>query len=281
MSPGGSGVTRRPSVPRKAVPVFDSGAISQFPLPPTSVDDVKVASQIKLNGTNGSAHGLEENGSIRQWKENSHRAESTQSPYSDVRFERSENGSPNRSLAPSPEVLQHPPARSSSKRLPYKPPRAERPVPDALQEQPEEQTKEVESKEEEGSTDEVKETPTVTVTEPSISLSSEDVFCLRKLLGVATTAEECQLLVEMFLTKNGSANLGEPESTPKVARLSRQPDEALKELILLNQTLELSLVGLLLGEEEEVVEESQETEASVEANTPPPAEPFHVPIASE
>lgn len=142
-------------------------------------------------------------------------------------------------------------------------------MPDALQEQPEEQAKEEESPQ-----DEVKETAKEeTPAEPSISLSSEDVFCLRKLLGVATTAEECRLLVEMFLTKNGAARLPEPEFTPRVARFSRQPDEALKELILLNQNLELALVGLLLGQEEDREE--------FEMDTPPQAEPVPFPSSSE
>ncbi|KAK7696149.1 hypothetical protein QCA50_000800 [Cerrena zonata] len=270
LSPGGVTPTRRSSVARKAVPVFDGGAISQFPLPPTRVEDIKKASQIKPNGTNGSIkHSSdEESASIRHRKESSHRVESTQSTVSDHKSERSENGS-NHSLVPSPEVLHNPPTRSSSKRLPHRSPRAEPSVPDALQEQPEEQATE-ESK------DEVKETAKEeTLTEPSISLSSEDVFCLRKLLGVATTAEECRLLVEMFLTKNGAAKLSDPDFTPRVARFSRHPDEALKELILLNQSLELSLVGVLLGDDEE--ERMEEAECSV----PPPAEPIPFPTSSE
>ncbi|CAL1700124.1 unnamed protein product [Somion occarium] len=203
--------TRRQSVARKAVPVFDGTAISQFPLPPTRIEDIKAASILRpVNGNGAAKLHAEQDDGVRQRKESSLKTDSTHSSaLTDHRSEPSENTSP------VPEVLQTVPIRSSSKKLPKKAVEIDTHVPEVPK---------TESKKE--------------------------------------TAEECRLLVDMFLARNGSSTAAiESTPTPALVRFSRQPDQALKDLIALNDSLERALVGLLLSGEQEEAEGVEEVDA--------------------
>ncbi|CAL1700121.1 unnamed protein product [Somion occarium] len=232
--------TRRQSVARKAVPVFDGTAISQFPLPPTRIEDIKAASILRpVNGNGAAKLHAEQDDGVRQRKESSLKTDSTHSSaLTDHRSEPSENTSP------VPEVLQTVPIRSSSKKLPKKAVEIDTHVPEVPK------------------TESKKETAGESTSVAGTFLSEEDVAQMRKLLAIATTAEECRLLVDMFLARNGSSTAAiESTPTPALVRFSRQPDQALKDLIALNDSLERALVGLLLSGEQEEAEGVEEVDA--------------------
>ncbi|GJE87477.1 hypothetical protein PsYK624_035600 [Phanerochaete sordida] len=81
------------------------------------------------------------------------------------------------------------------------------------------------------------------------AFTAEQAQDLRRLMSVATTADECRLLVDMFLIKSGfplppAANeVPTPAPTPEV-------EEAATKIATFNGDLERSLIGLLLGDSE-------------------------------
>lgn len=70
---------------------------------------------------------------------------------------------------------------------------------------------------------------------------------LRRLLSVATTADECRLLVDMFLIKSGFPLPPASEQTPTPAP-SPEIEQAASKIEAFNSDIERSLVSLLLGE---------------------------------
>lgn len=75
---------------------------------------------------------------------------------------------------------------------------------------------------------------------------------MRRLLNVATSAEECRLLVDMFLVKNGIPLKDPvPVPVPVEATTSKSPlEEALTLASKGNDEVERGLVALFLGGEQ-------------------------------
>lgn len=89
------------------------------------------------------------------------------------------------------------------------------------------------------------------------AFTAEQAQDLRRLLSVATTADECRLLVDMFLCKSGfplpAARDGEPTlpaATPEVERAAARVEA-------FNSDIERSLVALLLGDGEADAEDAE------------------------
>lgn len=78
------------------------------------------------------------------------------------------------------------------------------------------------------------------------TFTADDAQDLRRLIAVATTADECRLLVDMFMAKSGFPAVPAQEECPTPSEV----DTAASEMQDLNDSLERSLVSLLLGEEE-------------------------------
>lgn len=81
------------------------------------------------------------------------------------------------------------------------------------------------------------------------AFTAEQAQDLRRLLSVATTADECRLLVDMFLSKSGFPL---PPAANQVATPAPSPEveEAAAKIEVFNSDVERSLVGLLLGDAE-------------------------------
>lgn len=79
--------------------------------------------------------------------------------------------------------------------------------------------------------------------------TAEQAQDLRRLLSVATTADECRLLVDMLLIKSGFPLPPAKDEAPASA-LSPEVEEAATKIEVFNNDLERSLVGLLLGDAE-------------------------------
>ncbi|KAI0082548.1 hypothetical protein K474DRAFT_1655346 [Panus rudis PR-1116 ss-1] len=89
---------------------------------------------------------------------------------------------------------------------------------------------------------------------PGLHLSFDSVEQMRRMLTVATTADECRLLVDMFLTQNGyqEPSTEATSSTPvPLQKFTRRPEEVIYDLRSQNDDLERSLVSVLLGEDED------------------------------
>ncbi|KAH8092459.1 hypothetical protein BXZ70DRAFT_950979 [Cristinia sonorae] len=101
-------------------------------------------------------------------------------------------------------------------------------------------------------------TPAAAAPPPRDGLSTAELQDLRKLISVATTADECRLLVDLFLAKHGSLT---PTSNPALAAEpvvnADGPD-----------SLEKAVVAVLLGESAEE-EEEEEAVAVTEAKVGP------------
>lgn len=87
--------------------------------------------------------------------------------------------------------------------------------------------------------------------EPPIepAFTAEQAQDLRRLLSVATTADECRLLVDMFLIKSGFSLPPTKDEVPAPAP-SPEVEEAATKIEAFNSDMERSLVGLLLGDAE-------------------------------
>ncbi|EKM59939.1 uncharacterized protein PHACADRAFT_181874 [Phanerochaete carnosa HHB-10118-sp] len=85
------------------------------------------------------------------------------------------------------------------------------------------------------------------LTEPTFT--AEQARDLRRLLAVATTADECRLLADMFLIKSGFHLPPTNEEIPTPAPSPDVEDTAAK-IDIFNSDIERSLVGLLLGDAE-------------------------------
>ncbi len=75
----------------------------------------------------------------------------------------------------------------------------------------------------------------------------EEAQDLRRLLSVATTADECRLLVDMFMCKAGFPLSVTPSIDPDAPKSSSTVDVAVSKLETVNDDLESSLVAFLLG----------------------------------
>ncbi len=87
---------------------------------------------------------------------------------------------------------------------------------------------------------------------PAPTVSTAEAEDLRRLLNVATSAEECRLLVDMFLVKNGIPLKDPvPVPVPVEATTSKSPlEEALTLASKGNDEVERGLVALFLGGEQ-------------------------------
>ncbi|THH31927.1 hypothetical protein EUX98_g2297 [Antrodiella citrinella] len=97
---------------------------------------------------------------------------------------------------------------------------------------------------------------------PCEGLSTADLQDLRRLLVAATTADECRLLVDMFLARHGGLS---PTSRPsaitqRIPILPSPPATPGGKEESVSETLEKSLVALLLGENNEEAEVEAEVE---------------------
>lgn len=88
-----------------------------------------------------------------------------------------------------------------------------------------------------------------TVVAPT-TFTSDDAQDLRRMLSVATTADECRLLVDMFLTRSGFARPIPDGEEPR--KVSPAVEAAASKIEEFNDGLERSLVALLLGESDDV-----------------------------
>ncbi|KAI8982769.1 hypothetical protein BD414DRAFT_418879 [Trametes punicea] len=83
---------------------------------------------------------------------------------------------------------------------------------------------------------------------PAPAIPPSEIEDLRRLMGAATSADECRLLVDMFLARNGLAPKTVPAAEPPV---SRSPAASLDEALTLarrgNDEIERGLVALFLG----------------------------------
>ncbi|OBZ70223.1 hypothetical protein A0H81_09784 [Grifola frondosa] len=84
-----------------------------------------------------------------------------------------------------------------------------------------------------------------------LPLAAADVDDLRRLLSSATNADECRLLVDMFLAKNGFPSKA---TTPSVDTTQLSPPENMEKSECINDSLERSIVALLLGGDHEDAE---------------------------
>ncbi|KAI0784862.1 hypothetical protein C8Q75DRAFT_373065 [Abortiporus biennis] len=247
--------SRRLSIARKAVPTLDDKTVSSTLSPPASSHDefeIRPPPRSSSNGAvlrpvNGNGHHskavpIKENGDVNNSHSVRHKASLT---ATSVSSHASSIISENVAILPTPTPVV---LNGNSFRRPSPSP-SSTPIANSYM------TSSV-------STPTVK-TPEKQVTTESKEISTvggpflsiEDMQNLRRLLSVATTADECRLLVDMFLAKNGCPPMFDaspsPQRSQRPSSQSRRPDEVSSEIQTKNEELERGLVSLLLGEEED------------------------------
>ena len=95
------------------------------------------------------------------------------------------------------------------------------------------------------------------------AFTAEQAQDLRRLLAVATTADECRLLVDMFLIKSGFPlpSARDAEAAAPVAA-SKAVEQVAAKIETFNEDIERSLVSLLLGDGESESELDDTPEAA-------------------
>ncbi len=84
----------------------------------------------------------------------------------------------------------------------------------------------------------------ISTSEAFVSVS--DMADMRRLLSAATTADECRLIVDMFLAKNGVVTPSDPSKIKTIPSYS-SPHALATEIKTQNEDIERSLVAALLG----------------------------------
>ncbi|KAI0340869.1 hypothetical protein BDW22DRAFT_356386 [Trametopsis cervina] len=119
----------------------------------------------------------------------------------------------------------------------------------------------------------ISEKPEPVVVGPTSGLTFDDAQDLRRLLSVATTADECRLLVDMFFVKSGYPVLTQvdddiiPVAAPQ--KLTSCPVDEASKIATSNADMERSLIMHYLGGFDDLLEESAaETPAETESLEP-------------
>ena len=251
-----SSPSRRLSIARKAVPTFDDNSETP-PVPRVPADDAEVkaplsrtpSSSAVLRPMNGTGHA--KSVSVREYmdhrKDAAHKLEGTATSIASDRT-LTENASPS---TPTLHITSASTTSGTGSRKSIPRVAASEKEAAGAPKQPV-----------------VKENKETSTSETYISVS--DLADMRRLLSAATNADECRLIVDMFLARNGVVSPPAPGAIgkrilppPRHPRHHHRPSAFVAEMRAQNEVLERSLVAALLGSDDEGLCASSSSETEI------------------